>query len=295
MSIFMGADDAGVNEDLEETEPLANLPGGDRTLLSRAPLELAIVEVRFAPPRRLPDDAGLQLHERLQAAGLQVALLASRQTQRIAVTPGAGTDVGVDGNGWLLSNRDGTIQVTLLPEAAVFQTSIYHRWSVSMRPSLEAVLVAVDELASPPIVIRIGLRYVNRFVDPAAATVAAWKGRIDERFLGPICHLHLGGLVKGSQQQVELAFSDTQGAILRHGPFIDDRSSRSMSYLLDIDCYDSTPSSFDVTELANRTEVLNRTAASLFRSVITEDYRHQLQSDGQTDNEALTVEEGELE
>lgn len=290
----MSSDDEVLGEEREETRPLAGLPGADRTLLAQAPLELAIAEVRFAGAPSLPDDAGLQMRERLGAAGLHLAHLEPRQTQRVNLTPGVAATIDVVSKGWLLANPDGTIQVTLFPEAAVLQTATYHRWSVSMRPSLEAVLESVDELATPRVVIRIGLRYVNRFVDPAAAAVAAWKGRIDERFLGPICHSHLGDLVKGSQQQVDLAFSDNQGAILRHGPFIDERSARSVSYLLDIDCYDSTPSSFNVAELADRAEVLNRTAASLFQSVITEDYRHQLQSDGQTDEEATTASEGAL-
>lgn len=289
----MGADDEVVNEEHEETRPLAGLPGADRTLLARAPLELAIVEVRFAGARNLPDDAGLQIRGRLGAAGLHLTRLEPRQTQRVNLTAGM-PSVEVGTNGWLLANPDGTTQVTFLPEAAVFQTATYHRWSVSMRPSLEAVLATVRELVTPPVVIRIGLRYVNRFVDPAAVTVAAWKRRIDERFLGPICHAHLGQLVKGSQQQVDLTFSDNQGAILRHGPFVDERSSRSMSYLLDIDCYDNTPSSFNVSELADRAEALNRTAASLFQLVITEEYRHQLQSGGQTDDETTTASEGAL-
>jgi uncharacterized protein (TIGR04255 family) len=291
MSISMAPQVADVNEEGEESRPLAGLPGADRTLLAQAPLELAIVEVRFAGARELPNDAGLQMRERLEVAGLHLTHLEPRQTQRVSVTPGGPPIVEVGTNGWLLANSDGTIQATLLPEAAVFQTATYHRWSVSVRPSLEALLTAVGELAAPPVVIRIGLRYVNRFVDPAAATVAAWKGRIDDRFLGPICHPHLGNLVKGSQQQVELAFSDSQGGIVRHGPFVDERSGRSVSYLLDIDCYDSTPSVFDVIELANRAEVLNRTAASLFQSVITEDYRHQLQVDQQTQGQATIASE----
>lgn len=284
ISISMGIDDDVVNG---ETRPLAGLPGADRRLLARAPLELAIVEVRFAGVRNLPNDAGLQLRERLGAGGLHLTRLEPRQTQQVKLTPGVTPTVEFGTNGWLLTNPAGTIQVTLLPEAAVFQTATYHRWSASVRPSLEALLAAVGELASPSVVIRIGLRYVNRFVDPTTTTVTAWKGRIDKRFLGPICYPRLGDLVRSSQQQVELAFSDNQGAILRHGPFVDRMNNQSVSYLLDIDCYDSTPSNFDVAELAKRAEVLNRTAASLFQSVITEDYRHQLQSDGHTDEERV--------
>lgn len=293
MSSFMMADDVEVNDE-RTTWPLAGLPGADRTLLVRAPLELAIVEVRFAGGRNLSDDAGLLMRERLGAAGLPLPRLEPRQTQRVSLTPGVAPTVEVGTNGWLLANPDGTIQMTLLPEAAVFQTAVYHSWSVSMRPWLDAMLATAGALVAPPVVIRIGLRYVNRFVDPAALSVADWKGRIDERFLGPIWHPHLGSLVRGSQQQVDLAFSDQQGAILRHGPFVDERSRRSVSYLLDIDCYDNDPTSFDVTELANRAEVLNRTAASMFQSVITEDYLHQLQSEEGADAESATAPEGVL-
>jgi uncharacterized protein (TIGR04255 family) len=269
----------GVAEAPSETQPLAGLPGADRKLLARAPLELAIVEVRFAGASELPSDAGLRVRDRLGEAGLSLTRLEPRQTQRINLSPGVPPSVEVGTSGWLLANSDGSVQTTVLPESAVFQTTTYHRWSVTMRPSVEAVLSAVGDLISPAVVIRIGLRYVNRFTDPEASNVSAWAGRIDERFLGPALHPNLGQLVRGCQQQVDLSFSDTQGAILRHGPFVDEGSGRSVSYLLDIDCYDTTPSRFVVAELTERAEVLNRTAASLFQAVITEDYRHQLQAD----------------
>ena len=277
--MFMSVDEEGEARPASETQPLAGLPGADRTLLARAPLELAIVEVRFAGASELPSDAGLRIRDLLEEAGLFLSRLEPRQTQRINLTPGAPPSVEVGTSGWLLANPDGTVQATVLPESAVFQTATYHRWSVSMRPSVEAVLSAVAELISPAVAIRIGLRYVNRFIDPEASSVAAWAGRIDECFLGPARHPNLGQLVRGCQQQVDLSFSDAQGAILRHGPFLDEGTGRSVSYLLDIDCYDTTPSRFVVAELGERAEVLNRTAASLFQSVITEDYRRELQAD----------------
>jgi uncharacterized protein (TIGR04255 family) len=285
----MSKEEVGVAEAPSETRPLAGLPGADRTLLARAPLELAIVEVRFAGASELPADAGLRVRDRLEAAGLPLTRLEPRQTQRISLVPGAAPSVEAGTSGWLLASPDGAVQATILPESAVFQTATYHRWSITMRPSVEAVLGAVGELISPAVVLRIGLRYVNRFVDPGATSVSAWAGRIDERFLGPACHPNLGQLVRGCQQQVDLSFSDTQGAILRHGPFVDDGIGRSMSYLLDIDCYDTTASDFVVAELLERAEVLNRTAASLFQAVITEDYRHELQADAPASAEPAEV------
>jgi uncharacterized protein (TIGR04255 family) len=255
-------------------------------LLARAPLELATVEVRFSGAAELPADAGLRLRDRLTEAGLPLTRLEPRQTQKINLVPGAPPSIEVGNSGWMLANPEGTVQATILPESVVFQTATYHRWSVTMRPAVEAVLTAVGDLISPVVSLRIGLRYVNRFVDTAARSVSAWEGRINERFLGPACHPDLGQLVRGCQQQVDLSFSDTQGAILRHGPFVDERTGRSVSYLLDIDCYDTTPSDFGVAELVERAEVLNRTAASLFQAVITEDYRHELQDHSESEDPA---------
>ena len=205
----MSEKEVGVAQAPTETKPLAGLPGADRTLLARAPLELAIVEVRFSGAAELPPDAGLRLRERLGEAGLPLTRLEPRQTQKINLVPGAPPNVEVGNSGWMLANPEGTVQATVLSESAVFQTATYQRWSVTMRPSVEAVLTAVGDLISPVVSLRIGLRYVNRFVDPTAFSVSAWDGRINERFLGPACHPDLGPLVRGYQQQVDLSFSET--------------------------------------------------------------------------------------
>jgi uncharacterized protein (TIGR04255 family) len=274
--------DASKEEQQGETRPLAGLPGADRTLLARAPLELAIAEIRFGGTSgELPPDAGLRLQARLQEAGLAMTRLEPRQNQRVNFAPGAPPSVEIESVGWFVASSDGAAQATVLPGSAVFQTARYHRWSVTMRPAIEALLEAVAAMSSPAVVVRVGLRYVNRFVDERALNPAVWRGRISDTFLGPIGHPELGRLVKTSQQQLELAFSETQGAIVRHGPFVDETRARSVSYLLDIDCFDGTPSRFDVGEVAERAEVLNRTAATVFQAVLTEEYRRELQSDRQ--------------
>lgn len=274
MSIFVEPENDVVADKPSETLPLAGLPGANRTVLARPPLELAVVEIRFADgAEELPSEAGLRLRERLQDCGLGVSRLEQRQTQRVSIAPGTTPSVDIVARGWSALNADGSIQATVLPEAAVFQTSKYHHWSATMRPAIEAVLRVAEEFASPTLVVRVGLRYVNRLVDDEAVSAESWKGRVRDPFLGPVCHDELGPLVKVCQQQIDLAFSDTQGAIVRHGPFVDDTRGRSVSYLLDIDCFDATPTRFDVEAVADRAQVLNRTAFRVFVDVLTEEYR----------------------
>ena len=278
----------------DETRPLAGLPGADRTLLAHPPLELAVAEFRLTPGEAgVSAEVGIGFKERLAELGLALARLEPIQQQRFMLNVQAGVapapQLETGTNGWLLISADGATQVSLLPEAVVFQTSKYHRWSVTMRPRIEAILSAVSELRKPALVVRIGVRYVNRFVDPTASTAATWIEHLDEHFLGPLCHPDLGRHVKASQQQVELAFSDTQGALMRHGPFLDPTSGGSVSYLVDIDVFDGEPMRFDQAHLVERAEVLNRTAASLFQAVLKPEYLRALQEAGVSE-ESLEVE-----
>lgn len=265
-----------------ETSPLGGLPPADRTLLTDPPLELAIVEIRFAASgEELPAPAALKVRARLGELGFDFARLEQARQGRVTLelNPGSQPNTHLQelSHGWQLVTGDGRLHVTFMPGAVVVQTSLYERWSVSLRPVLEAVLTVTQEVMTPELVQRIGLRYVDRFVEPSARSASDWKDRIHDSLLGPICHPQLGGFVLQAQQQVELRLDDTHGALLRHGAFQDAAANNAVSYLLDIDVFDLEPQQFDVTLVAERTEVLNRTAASMFQLALTSDYLRTLQ------------------
>lgn len=266
----------------EETGPLAGLPPADRTLLVRPPLELAVLEVRFvADSDDVPAELALQARERLAARGHSYARLERAQEGRVEIDmqPGAEPKSSVHqlAQGWQLHAADGSGQITLLPGAVVLQTTRYERWSVTMRPTLETLLAVTEDILMPAVVNRIGLRYVNRFVDTDARTPADWVGRIHESLLGAATHPVFDAQVRGAQQQLELSLGDAQGALLRHGPFVDAGAGGAVSYLVDIDVFDNEPVRFDAAALVHRAEVLNRTAASLFQATVTPEYLRTLQ------------------
>ncbi|MHB1731916.1 MAG: TIGR04255 family protein [Ferrimicrobium acidiphilum] len=267
----------------QETRPLAGLPGADRTLLAHPPLELAVAEFRTTlREEELSADSALRFKERLADLGVAFVRMEPIQQQRLSLNVQAGVaaspQVEVGTRGWLFVSADGATQMSLLPEAVVYQTSRYNRWSVTMRPAIEAVVTAMNELQPTPLVMRIGVRYVNRLVDTTASTAQSWIPHLNEHFLGPLCHEDLGVHVRASQQQVELVFSGTQGALVRHGPFLDATAGGSSSYLIDIDVFDTEPLRLDEADLVERIEVLNRTAATLFQAVLKPDYLKYLQS-----------------
>lgn len=266
-----------------ETGPLAGLPPADRTVLARSPLELTILEVRFvADSDDVPAELALRARERLAALGYSYGDLQRAQEGRVEIDmqPGAEPKSSVHqlAHGWQLHAADGSGgQITLMPGAVVLQTTRYDRWSVTLRPALEALLVVTEDVLMPSVVNRIGLRYVNRFVDAEARTPADWSGRIHESLLGAATHPVFDAHVRGAQQQLELSLGDAQGALLRHGPFVDAGVGGAVSYLVDIDVYDSEPVRFVAADLVHRAEVLNRTAASLFQVTVTSEYLRTVQ------------------
>lgn len=265
----------------DTSTPLAGLPGADRTLLDRPPLELAIAEVRLiSPASSIDDEAGLRIRDSLTSKGWHFPTLNVARAQHVAFTMGSGgasQQVSDVASGWQMISGDGSTQVTVMPESLVVQTMAYHRWSVSLRPLLEAALEALAEALAPTLHQRIGLRYVNRFTDPDASSPASWSGRVSPELLGAACHPLLGKHVRGAQEQVELSLEETSGALLRHGPFVDPGVANATSYLLDIDVFDGQTARFDAATIVERAEALNRTAAVLFQAALTPGFLRELQ------------------
>jgi uncharacterized protein (TIGR04255 family) len=261
----------------EETRALAGLPPADQTLLERPPLELAVAEVRFDPTlTEFSAELGLRLRERLRELGHPFAQLDRAQQGQVTINLPVGGEpvpqIQTVVSGWRVQTAGGHSQVTLLPGMVAIQTSNYERWSVSLRPLIEAALTVTGELLAPALVGRIGVRYINRFVDRSAGSPGAWSGKLHNQLLGPICHPVFGDHLRGAQQQIDLSLGDAQGAIMRHGPIVDPAADGAISYLLDIDVYDVEPSGFDPADLVVRAEYLNRTSASLFQSSLTPEF-----------------------
>jgi uncharacterized protein (TIGR04255 family) len=261
------------------------LPEPDTRLLARPPLELVICEIRAISgtdlPASLSPESGLALKDAVIAGGFVVQRLEQAQQQaftwQVQTAPGEqpSSHVETRSAGWQLIGVDGTT-ATVLPGVVTVQTTNYVKWEDTFRPVLRAVVTAVAEVLRPKVRQRVGLRYVDRLVDPAALSPAAWKGRVSDSLLGPIADPVLGERIISGQQQVELRISDHNGIILRHGPF-EDRSLRgAISYMLDIDSFDITTSAFDAEDTLAAADELNLLALSIFQSSLTSEYLESL-------------------
>jgi uncharacterized protein (TIGR04255 family) len=184
--------------------------------------------------------------------------------------------VETSGLGWQLISRDGSSVASVQQHAVSMQTTRYVSWSETFRPMLKGVLTAFADVVRPQIRQRAGLRYVDRLVDEDASSPAAWRTRVADALLGPIADPTLGERVISSQQQVEVEIGENRRALLRHGPFADAALRGAISYILDIDVFDTSTTAFDVESALAAADELNRVALSLFQAALSQAYLAQL-------------------
>jgi uncharacterized protein (TIGR04255 family) len=255
--------------------PLGGLPSADVTMLAKAPLEVAIIEVRFtaAVAEISPTDAAALRDDLAKGTGIDYPSIQPAFQQQVQIDFGAQgvSRVNEQSKGWQIASANGTSHVTLMPDALIMQISEYERWSTSMKAPLGILLASLERLVEPSLVHRIGLRYIDRFQDRECDSVASWQGKIDDALLGPVLNKVFGDKIRGAQQQIEIQLDDHHGALLRHGPVNDERS-KIVQYLLDTDVFRHSTFEFDAGEVLASAERLNRTALSLFQAATTREY-----------------------
>lgn len=265
--------------------PLGGLPAADTTLLANAPLEVAICEVRFTAESIVVSVEAAERVRNALSESLDIDFPniqpAAQNTMEINLNAGGASWSGDETKGWQIASATGQHSATVFPGSVIWQVAEYQRWSVSMRRPLEILLRAVATDLSPSLIQRIGLRYVDRFVDRSCLRPEDWKGKIDATLLGPIGNPVFGPLITGAQQQLEVALDGRHGAVLRHGP-IPDPASKSINYLLDLDTYANAAWPFRVEEVLDTAEGLNRSALSLFQACVSSDYLKSLQGEEQS-------------
>jgi uncharacterized protein (TIGR04255 family) len=243
-----------------------------------------VLDIRFlAAPGSFSPEAGLRLKESVERSGWSVERL--EQIQQHAMQVQFGPDqtpnpiVSAQGIGWRLIPPDAGWVATVVPGQAALQSTSYEKWETSFRPLLAALLEATSDVAAPSLCQRIGLRYIDRFVEQGARSAGDWADRINPAMLGPLSHELFAPLVITAQQQVELALGGARRAVLRHGPFPDGAVRGAISYLLDIDVFDTTSSAFDVKNALATADELNLDALALFQASVCPGYLDELRGE----------------
>jgi uncharacterized protein (TIGR04255 family) len=152
-----------------------NLKPVDEFHLRRAPLAKVLTLVSFSrAPFLATDSAEAQIAEllgnypvrRRQIIGPPTVVVQG-QSMQFPVPPGTATAI------LTFSDPTGSWQVTLTDTSVALETTEYSSRDDFCERALE-VFKAVEKVALPPVVDRVGLRYINRLTGPALERLGEW-------------------------------------------------------------------------------------------------------------------------
>lgn len=250
-----------------------NLPVPDKRQLKRSPLVLVVAQIRHEEVVDLSTGrAMLEIHKALGGLSGRYprSEQATEQATNIQIGPGLlPTTIQTQRKGWRLRSGDGAWTISLMPEFFTLETVAYTSWSDDFRPRMVELINAVSRYLDPATQQRIGLRYVDRIVDPAVQSPQEWEGYIAPEFLGPLLHPHIGSTALATQQQIDIQASDEIRSSIRHGYFVDPTQSNCLTYLLDFDVYRETIRVFDPEDIINTLDTFNYLSLQLFQQVVT--------------------------
>jgi len=250
--------------------PLSDLSDPRTEQLLRSPLELVVCQVR---------------HEQNMAAVDPKRALAVRKTlgdlypvmeeahgQELTVTAGPeGLQArGAFSGGWRLQSRDRAWAVSIMPEFFSIETSNYQHWD-DFKSRVHDLTEAVAKHIEPTLENRLGLRYVNRIVQPEVAAPSEWRRWLDLSLLGLAVSTVFSEHINSSQQVIELAADVDVRVGLRHGFFRDLENDRKWTYVLDYDCFRTRGQEFSALDIDDGLEQLHTLILTCFQASITEE------------------------
>jgi uncharacterized protein (TIGR04255 family) len=145
----------------------------DRRALARSPLVGVVWQLRYESTAALSDGASaLGIKERLEAILGEALTLAPASVQQVGIQIVAGPQqeraqamiapgMTMPGQAWRLSNASASTHVTVGAASLAVETSQYGTWVRHFKRWVDAATATVAEVASPSIVLRVGMRYIN--------------------------------------------------------------------------------------------------------------------------------------
>ena len=157
----------------------------------------------------------------------------------------------------------------MMPGYVTLETSAYTTWDEDFRPRLVNLIEATSAHVKPDTEQRLGLRYLDRIIEPSVNNPQDWNGYIAPEFLGAVLHERIGPGVTAAEQQIVLEVDDDTKCGLRHGFFADPERDLALTYVLDFDLYREGVRVFDRDEILSAADQFNTFALQLFQEATT--------------------------
>ncbi|MDI4655518.1 TIGR04255 family protein [Xanthobacter autotrophicus] len=246
-------------------------PAPDEEPLANSPLVKVVVQARFSSVLKIDSKEGVApLQEALRKHYPLLEQVASHELQ-IEVGSSAPSFRPIVSNVWRFSDANKYFIVSLTSDAITLETHNYpgrdlfmERWAQLLR--------WVEDIYAPGLVVRMGIRYLNRIDGEAVGNLPDW---IAPNLIGvalPEFREHVRQAISEANLNVEEGAMLLRWGILPPGVTIDPgllEPAQTPSWLLDIDVYSSSQRSFDAEGLATIYKRMSERAYAAFRWVMT--------------------------
>lgn len=246
--------------------------------LKDSPLEVALFQVRFPGPVTRIEQA-IDTNEIAQALSSEYPFAERQEVLSFVIQPGHQPSAQKAANATALSLSDASQKWTLnvaRDSVSLTTTAYVNRDDLLARAG--RIFQALSEVAEPPAVARVGLRYLNRVRDVGLIKKFCGNGGLAD----PIRHQQEFSLAKDGIQsaltELQFAWTSEQKLQARWGllpagqivanPF---EPLPHPSWLLDVDAYYESLFDFSSEEVVKRLKVLSERAYRYFRWVFTPD------------------------
>jgi uncharacterized protein (TIGR04255 family) len=235
------------------------------------PIEEAVVEFRFDSGGEWDPTLPGKLHSHPNLQGRYPGRPRAQRTLEASLKAGADQPPNV-------SFKEGIVRVQLLDESAKRMVTLgpdvlgvndlrpYTGWS-AFRPRVQAALSAYAEIASPKLVVRIGVRYVNKIL------VSREPLNLEDYFLcGPRTILGLPSTLNAFTVRTQHVFDDGVKLLLTFAN-LEEPSVRAPQFLLDLDVSWEGSEPVAVDEAMARVDDLHEREGTAFEATITDAMR----------------------
>jgi len=253
-------------------EPLLpSLPPIAPQALRKAPLKTMLGQLRFPQQRELTDEAVVaSLQRRFEDKYPRLL----RETQ-VTLSVGGSNVQAQQAIVWRLTDIERSWSLLVGADSLSLETTAYTIWTEFERRFAEAI-AAVETVAHIRVRERVGLRYVNEIRD-GVNTAPDWRSKISPAFLGILSDpafdsAHL------AHSLAEARFEESAAiVVVRYGPVHQAGPGvRVPFFLLDIDCSNETPASFESTETMRLFSTFNDSIWRIFRRTLTDSFYEEL-------------------
>src|ERR1700694_86041 len=233
--------------------------------LSRAPLQLAVVQVRYVPILKI--EQGAEVARFQEALGGDYELAGKDTTSVVRVFVG---DESIEHPQpptaetlWRFAHVSGDLTIALSPSALGFEATQYQDF-VSFADEYHRVVEALATIFQPQKQRRIGVRYINEIRD-ARVTGERIAELVNAVWIAPVMNEDLGHDVAGSLS--EWRFQQPDGLLVVRNGIVE-----AEAYLLDFDYFAEEAVTFDPAEIRKRVASYHEVIESLFVWSLTPGY-----------------------